>query len=148
MLTMVRNDSPTFLSDPPDGWRPRTPTTADLFVISMLKRVQEQGSSTSTSTSTSKKQDDKKYPPPSSTKLTPGRNKLMLPDDFNTAEHEHDKSAQQRLFSTTKNKQQQTQAQETPPQFPLTIATINEEQEAAGKIATMMCTVDREDKHG
>ena len=140
------DDSPSFLSAPPDGWRPRTPATHDLELFQCLDKFEAD--------------DDKKRntTTPSMKSSTSRRNQLMSPDDFNL----QDSSAPRRLFSLhetnndvkqprTTQRQRPTRQQEQSAQqqiaSPFSVATINEEQEATGKIA-MMCTVDREDKHG
>ena len=132
--------SPGFLSAPPDGWKLRTPATHDIKLFKILNQCDKEEKAASTNPST-------KLPTPTTTM----RNQLVSPDDFDPPEEASDnRSTSQRIFSPVVNMKQPTRQQirQQFPQSPFSIATIsNEEQEATGKMA-MMCTVNREDKHG
>ena len=131
---MVNSNTPTFQSAPPDGWKPRTPTIHDMLLFKALDACEtphdEQG----------KANNNKSNNKSSST----SRRLLMSPDDINL-QHGKDRTSQQ-LFSPGKtvnnNKELLPQAEQ-----PFTIATIDLELKATGKIAAIS-TANIYNEHG
>ena len=127
---------PSFLSAPPDGWKPRTLGTHNVTLFEILNEYKEkQVSSTHPITATKL-----------STPTTRRNQLLMSPDNFDLQDSNY--STSWRHFSpgeTINNKRQQqpTWQQIASPSssvqiaLPFSVATINEELEATGKIAMM-----------
>ena len=82
---MVNNDdSPSFLSAPPNSWRPRTPATHDLMLFQCLEECKAADDKKRNTTTPSTK---------TSCSSTSRRNQLMSPDDFDVQDSSNNSAA-------------------------------------------------------